>query len=796
LTPTERQELTGLDEEGRQAWIDRFLADPTPETDANELVIGLERRGRLARAETLSPADARYQLLFLNGPPLERTPVDCGVAFVPAEIWAYELPAGEDGGEADRQELVVFRPGPGRVWRLWVPLDGKRALYTSEMAYWLEQWEQANARRYGIRRFDLQVCKVAARVDQATGVRALRDFQQDRPSQEDYERFLKAPADRGLWARRAAATEVPDPRPLTVQEVQVGFPERQGQRIVTRALLRLPPEAGFTVDEREEPPQIRLTAHGIVELDGEVFDEFRLRFQIEPEGGAPVALAIDRALRPGKTFVLRVTVEDEVSGARTHLTRSLQVPWEPDASGAVTIAGGGTVSVGEEVARQRIQGADSLLLVPPETEVVIGLWRAEALVTGNRIQRVIFSVDDVPQFTRTSPPWTAELRLAQFPTEQVIKAEGYDAQGQVVAKDEVVLNQPRGTFRVRILAPERGQRVSGATRARAEVTVPEERKVERVEFRVGDQLVKTLEAPPWEAAVTVPEGEEVTYLAVSAFLDDGTRAEDVRFLNSPEYLEEVEVSLVELYTAVTDRDNRPVTGLAAADFTVLEDRRPQTITKFEQVENLPLTLGLAIDTSGSMVTAIGEARRTANDFVAAVLKHGDRAFAVAFASKAVLLIPPTDDVGAISEVIEDLQAVGFTALHDAIVTSLYYFRAVRGQKALILLSDGDDTSSSIKYEAAVEYARRSGVAIYAIGLGDAKRNKLATLAEETGGRVFVISKAEELAGVYGEIERELRSRYLIAYAPDNPTREGTFREVQVEVKKRGLKARTIRGYYP
>jgi VWFA-related protein len=151
--------------------------------------------------------------------------------------------------------------------------------------------------------------------------------------------------------------------------------------------------------------------------------------------------------------------------------------------------------------------------------------------------------------------------------------------------------------------------------------------------------------------------------------------------------------------------------------------------------------------------------------------------------------------------VDTVQAVGWTALHDAIVTSLYYFRGVRGQRALVLLSDGDDTASTVPFKNALEYARRSGVAIYTIGLDVGKlaisvRNKLNELSSATGGRSFFISKADELQGVYQQIEEELRSRYLLAYASDRPrSEEGEFREVEVKVKRRGLKARTIRGYY-
>ena len=123
-----------------------------------------------------------------------------------------------------------------------------------------------------------------------------------------------------------------------------------------------------------------------------------------------------------------------------------------------------------------------------------------------------------------------------------------------------------------------------------------------------------------------------------------------------------------------------------------------------------------------------------------------------------------------------------------------------GRKALVLLSDGDDNASYMPYKDALEYARRSGVAVYVIGFNlgafeTGLRRKLAEIAGETGGRVFWASKAEELTGIYKEIENELRSRYLVAFYATGEAGKGGFREVEVKVKKGSLKARTARGYY-
>ena len=244
---------------------------------------------------------------------------------------------------------------------------------------------------------------------------------------------------------------------------------------------------------------------------------------------------------------------------------------------------------------------DSLLLLPPADDILLGLWRAEALVTGDRIHKVTFLVDGKPQLSTTKKPFSAELRLERFPTEQTVRAEGYDAEGKLVAADEVILNQPRGGLeRAHRLAVQGAPRSQGKTKARAEVVVPDGRRVKSMDFRVNDEPVASLAVPPWEAEISVPADVDLVYLTVVATLDDGTAAEAVRYLKSPEFVSEVEVNLVELYVAVTDRSNNLVTDLTQADFEVFESQKQQEIVKFELVQNLPLTLGILLDTSGSM----------------------------------------------------------------------------------------------------------------------------------------------------------------------------------------------------
>ncbi|MFL6292646.1 MAG: VWA domain-containing protein [Thermoanaerobaculia bacterium] len=797
LTPEQREELLALDEAGRDAFIERFLADPI-------LREGIELRRRLAFEER-SPSDARAQLLFLQGPAAEKLVIDCGNAFKPLEIWTY-------GAVPNQRRLVLYQPSPDEPFQLWLPIDSKRALYTAEMGNWLDQYETLGIRGKRIDRF---FCPDSVKVDEATGIDGLRGkvvasaggilWRSDGKVQEqpyaayrwarpqDRARFLMRPDDLAAWARAAAATRVaPPPPPLALESLDLDFPDRQGQRMVARILMAVGGAAAVKEDGKD---RVKLLVEGTIEREGQSFEEFRMRFRLPPpEADGPVALLVERRLRPDQPFLLRLKVRDEVSGAEARVARGFRVPEKPEAR----LARASTLSASRgEMIPLGLAGKDSLVLVPPVDEVVLGTWRADAMVNGERIVKVVFLVDGEPQLSRTKPPYSAELRLASFPREQVVKAEGYDAAGELVAADEVMVNQTRGAFRVLITEPAEGEKIGRRVRVRAEVAVPDENRVELVELRVNDHTVATLTAAPWQADVDVPE-DPIVHLAVVAQLDDGRRTEAVRFLRAPENLENVDVNLVELFATVTDGGGL-VRGLAAGDFEVLESGKPQAVSRFELVENLPLTLGFVIDTSTSMASSLVEAQRAADGFLRK-LKPKDRAFGVGFSTRPYLAMPPTDDLEAVSQSLEGMRAAGRTALYDGLITSLYYFRGYRGQRALILLTDGEDTASNTPWQRALEYAQRSGVAIYAIGLnvpalGFDVRGQLSALSESTGGKVYFVDRAEELADVYGEIEHELRSRYYLAYESDRPADEYGYRPVEVRVK-RGGKVRTARGYYP
>jgi VWFA-related protein len=522
-----------------------------------------------------------------------------------------------------------------------------------------------------------------------------------------------------------------------------------------------------------------------------------MRFVFEPpENDIPVRLAFSRWLRPMQRYVLRMRLEEETTSRFLWLERGFFTPQEAQS----LVAQDSLRSItGEELGLERRLNRASVLLLPPPQEILFGLQRFEAIVVGESIRKLRFLLDGKPQVTRSGPPWGAELRLPAVPKETWVRVEGLSESGEVVAADELLLNQRRGEPRVRLLEPKRRASLGGVLRAKAAVVVPEDRRLDSVEFVFNGQVIARRTEPPWEVEVDTSGSGPLAYLSVVARFSDGATIEDVRVFGQGAAFEELDVELVELYVSVVDSQGRIIRGLPRSQFVLEEEGRPRSFERFEEVKGLPLRVGLILDTSGSMREMLELARGAAVGFLKSVLTPKDLGFTVAFSDRPRLLMPLVSDPGALELSLRDVVAEGNTALYDALVLGLYQLRSQRGQRALVLLSDGEDTASTISFEDALGFARASGVSIYTIGLNIGStsfgiRSQLSRLASETGGRVFYVARAEELPNVYRQIEEELRSRYLLAFAPDPQATPGQFRRLRVKLRDPSLKARHAPGY--
>ncbi|MES1210994.1 MAG: VWA domain-containing protein, partial [Acidobacteriota bacterium] len=290
------------------------------------------------------------------------------------------------------------------------------------------------------------------------------------------------------------------------------------------------------------------------------------------------------------------------------------------------------------------------------------------------------------------------------------------------------------------------------------------------------------------------------YLRAVAYLAGGASAEDVAFVNTPVEPDRLDVHLVELYTTVLDSHGRPVAGgLDPEAFAVLENGVRQQIRDVEQAGDAPVRVVTLIDCSSSMAAQIGQARQAALGFLRNLLGPQDQAAVIAFNNAPHVMVPLTGDLGRLEEGLQEVLVEGDTALYDSLAVALLSLAQAKGQRAVLLLSDGADRTSRLDFEQTLEVARQQGIAVYAIGLGQPEgeeRSKLTRLAEVTGGRSFFIGGAAELAGVYERIEKELRAQIRIAYQSSHNETDGAFRKVQVRMAKSGMEARTISGYYP
>ena len=273
----------------------------------------------------------------------------------------------------------------------------------------------------------------------------------------------------------------------------------------------------------------------------------------------------------------------------------------------------------------------------------------------------------------------------------------------------------------------------------------------------------------------------------------------------------VEIEVINLTVSVTDSRSRYVTDLKNDDFAVFEDGIKQDLSIFRH-EDIPISLALVLDTSASMDEKLGQAQTAAVRFVK-TLRPQDNAEVMQFNDRTTVLQDFTPDHQKLEEAIKKTEASGPTALHNALYVALKDLNKMKKaaelrRRAIVLLSDGEDTASLVNDEQVLELARKTEIAIYAISLRPSRvpeRNRqqfsqavhlLTALSRETGGQVFFPNSISELDTVYDRIAEELRTQYNLGYVSSNARRDGKWRRVVVRAPTReGLTIRHKIGYY-
>jgi Ca-activated chloride channel family protein len=269
------------------------------------------------------------------------------------------------------------------------------------------------------------------------------------------------------------------------------------------------------------------------------------------------------------------------------------------------------------------------------------------------------------------------------------------------------------------------------------------------------------------------------------------------------------VELVSLNVSVT-AEGKYITDLEQSDFEVFEDGAKQNVTFFSRKQQ-PVALAILLDTSNSMEDKLKTAQEAAVGF-AKRLSTDDLAQVIDFSSQVRIIQGFTNDAAALERAIRGTDADGSTALYNAIYISLKELKKIRPQsedeirrQAIVVLSDGDDTSSLLPYEEVLDLAKRSETAIYTIGLRQGLETGRASfkeaefvlrqLAQETGGRSFFPAHVNELPKIYEQISQELSTLYSLAYTSRNPLRNGAWRRIAVRIARPGHIPRTRQGYY-
>jgi VWFA-related protein len=291
----------------------------------------------------------------------------------------------------------------------------------------------------------------------------------------------------------------------------------------------------------------------------------------------------------------------------------------------------------------------------------------------------------------------------------------------------------------------------------------------------------------------------------------------------------VEVNLVSILASVRGKSGALISNLQKDDFKIYEDGKEQQIKNFTRETDLPLTLGLLVDTSGSQQRLIDIEQRAASQFFSKVIRPKDQAFLIQFGAEAELLQDLTNSARLLQKGLDQLrlsvpvgglhpgpvptmQNQAGTILYDAVyLAANEQLKREVGRKAIVLITDGVDTGSKISRDKAIEAAQKGDVMIYSIyyvdraayggggfgsiSFGGNGEGELRRMSSETGGQVFHVDRGHSLDDIFREIQEEMRSQYAITYQPPSPKRDGSYHKIDIKLSNKDYKPQARKGYY-
>ena len=394
----------------------------------------------------------------------------------------------------------------------------------------------------------------------------------------------------------------------------------------------------------------------------------------------------------------------------------------------------------------------------------------------------------------------AQVHIGFFLRRLRMRAIGYDAAGNVAGEDEMVINDPRPPFRVRLQAPPQWPE-SGEAALHANIIRPAEIFIREVEFYVGEEKIATDNAEPYEALVDASRFPNAVYTRVVARATNNEESNDVFFFGE-RAREQIDVTVQQIPVSVAEGKG----PLRADDITLVDNGTPRPIEGLIPAGDQPLQVILLIDYSESMLEELPVVKTAAKQFARALLRPQDRLAVVGFNQKTFWLTGYTNDWNSVAQAVDRVQPIGETHLYDSVIEMLYELQKKPGRHALVVLTDGVDQGSRFNLDHLVHYARYAGVPVYPIvknkslsrwmklGVGRLQARRLDRIADDTGATYFIIQNERELPGVYARIAGELRQQYQLVFhseasAPDS------WHSLKI-VSSAGHQVRIPRGYFP
>ncbi|HUM02871.1 MAG TPA: VWA domain-containing protein [Thermoanaerobaculia bacterium] len=456
----------------------------------------------------------------------------------------------------------------------------------------------------------------------------------------------------------------------------------------------------------------------------------------------------------------------------------------------------------------------------PDVRPAFRLQVPEGMATGRvllkaraedpRITNVIWTLGGVSR-RAARPEFDADFDVGPIPQEKRIVAVALDQNRQALYQQEAILNPGERFVGVEILSPYDGQGVSGPVRVLVQARVPEGDAIESFKVQAGSQAAPLAgDGALRSAVVNVPD--RTTPISVFLSTASGRRAEKAIVLNGRGIVATSEARIVEQVVGVY-RGNEPLEGLTAGDFSVSDGGGRCEIREVNLLRDTPLAVGLLVDTSQSLMYVDALKQATAHLFIERTLKRQDQAFLLRFGPAAVRIVAWTRSREILRQSVLALEddPVPGTLLNQAVIRGLYQFQGNQGARALLLITDGNAYEDEVPESAALDYARQSGVKIYALALpstglkldrvlekdeeGTTRERYrevpieqppnlkvLERFAEATGGRMYPVKRAADLPRYYEQIERDIRTQYLVSYVA-NVKRTGSFHAVEVRTRR-------------